>query len=157
MALWAMWVRTSAEYIVIDLYHWVTYIPSLGGARLRVFKTKEFKRFARKESISNDDLCTAIERATRGIVDASLGHGLIKQRIPRKGQGRSGGFRTIIAYQHGNRSFFVYGFAKNEMDNIAGDDLKDVASYAAALLALTDKLLTAALKARKIEEVMCDA
>ena len=84
-------------------------------------------------------------------------HGLIKQRIPRKGQGRSGGFRTIIAYRHDDRSYFVSGFAKNEMDNIADEDLKDVTSYAAALMALTDKLIAEALKARKIEEVMCDA
>ena len=52
---------------------------------MRVFKTKEFKRFAREEKISNDDLCAAIARATRGIVDANLGRCLIKQRIPRKG------------------------------------------------------------------------
>ena len=124
---------------------------------MRVFKTKEFKRYARKEKISDDDLCVAIARAERGLVDARLGHGLIKQRIPRKGQGRSGGYRTIVAYQHGHRSYFIYGFAKNERDNIADDDLQDVATFATALMALTDKLITAALKAEKIEEVMCDA
>ena len=63
----------------------------------------------------------------------------------------------IIAYRHGDRSFFVYGFAKNEMDNIADDDLKDVTSYAAALMTLTDELIAAAQKAKKIEEVICDA
>ena len=124
---------------------------------MRVFKTKEFKRFARKEKISDDDLCAAIARAERGLVDANLGHGLIKQRIPRKGQGRSGGFRTIIASRHGDRCFFVYGFAKNEMDNIADDNLKAAIKYAAALMALTDKLITAALKGKRIEEVVCDA
>ena len=123
---------------------------------MRVFKTKEFNRFAGKEKISNDDLCVAIARAMRGIVDAHLGRGLIKQRIARKGQGRSGGYRTIIAFQQGNRSFFIYGFAKNELDNIADDDLNDIATYAAALMGLTDKLIAAALKAKKIEEVMCD-
>ena len=124
---------------------------------MRVFKTREFMRFARKERISDDDLCLAVARAERGLVDARLGQGLIKQRIPRKGQGRSGGYRTIIAYQHGRRSYFIYGFAKSEMDNIADDDLKDVATFAAALMALTDKLIAAALRAKKIEEVVCDA
>ncbi len=124
---------------------------------MRVFKTKEFVRFARKERISDSDLCAAIRRAARGLVDAELGGGLIKQRIPRKGQGRSGGFRTIIAYRRGDRSFFIYGFAKNEMDNIADNDLETVKKYAAALMALNDELIFAALQAKKIEEVMCDA
>ena len=43
------------------------------------------------------------------------------------------------------------------MDNIADDDLNDVATYAEALMNLTDKLIAAALKTKKIEEVMCDA
>ena len=124
---------------------------------MRVFKTEEFKRFARKEKISDDDLCTAIARAERGLVDANLGRGLIKQRVARKGQGRSGGFRTIIAYRHGDRCYFVYGFAKNEMDNILDDDLQRVQTYSETLMALSNTLLDAALKAKKIEEVMCDA
>lgn len=90
---------------------------------MRVFKTKEFKRFARKQKIGDDDLCEAVARAERGLVDADLGHGLIKQRIARPGQGRSGGFRTIIAYRHARRSFFIYEFAKSEMENISDDDL----------------------------------
>lgn len=123
---------------------------------MRVFKTKEFKRFARKEKISDEDLCASIARAERGLVDANLGHGLIKQRIPRKGRGRSGGFRTVIAYRQGDRSYFVYGFAKNEKDNIADDDLRDIVIYSAALMAMSAKLLAAALKAKKIDEVVYD-
>lgn len=123
---------------------------------MRVFKTKEFKRFARREGVSDADLCGAIERAERGLVDANLGGGLIKQRIPRRGQGRSGGFRTIIAWRRGARSFFIYGFAKNEMDNIADNDLQVLKASAAALMALDDRLLNAALQAEKIEEVLCD-
>ena len=124
---------------------------------MRAFKTKEFKRFACKEKISDDDLCTAVARAERGLVDANLGHGLIKQRVARKGQGRSGGFRTIIAYRYGDKCYFVYGFAKNEMDNILDDDLQRVQTYSETLMALSNTLLDAALKAKKIEEVMCDA
>ena len=123
---------------------------------MRIFKTKEFNRFARKRKISDDDLCTAIARAERGLIDASLGSGLIKQRIPRQGQGRSGGFRTIIAYLAGDRCFFIYGFAKNELDNIADDDLVDVKSYASALMIMDATLIAAAIKARKFEEVECD-
>jgi hypothetical protein len=62
---------------------------------LRVFKTKEFARFARREDVDDERLCEAVDRAERGLVDADLGGGIIKQRIARKGQGRRGGYRTL--------------------------------------------------------------
>jgi hypothetical protein len=56
-----------------------------------IYKLKTFARFARSEKIADKSLVEAIERAERGLVDADLGGGLIKQRVARKGQGRSGG------------------------------------------------------------------
>jgi hypothetical protein len=46
-----------------------------------------------------------------------------KQRIARSGQGKRSGYRTIMAYRAGERSVFLYGFGKNERDNIDGDEL----------------------------------
>jgi hypothetical protein len=126
------------------------------GGGLRVFKTKDFVRFARKEKIDDAALCGAVARAERGIVDADLTGGLIKQRVPRKGQGRSGGFRTIIAYRRGDRAFFVYGFAKNERENITDDELAAIKITARLLMSLQSDKMEEALKARKIDEVMCD-
>jgi hypothetical protein len=57
---------------------------------VRLFKTKEFARFSRKEKIADVSLCEAIARAERGLIDAELSGNLIKHRVPRKGQGRSG-------------------------------------------------------------------
>lgn len=91
---------------------------------MRTFATKTFRRFQRKEGISDAALLEAVGRAGRGLVDANLGGGLIKQRIARKGQGRSGGYRTILALRAGERSVFLYGFAKNERDNIDEDELR---------------------------------
>jgi hypothetical protein len=99
---------------------------------MRIFKIKWFMRFARRESIKDADLVEAIERAGRGLIDADLGGGLIKQRIARPGQGRSGGFRTVIAYQARNRAVFIYGFAKSERDNIEDDELEALREIAAA-------------------------
>jgi hypothetical protein len=84
---------------------------------LRIFKTKWFVRYARHERISDTSLSNAIERAGRGIIDGDLGCGVIKQRVARTGQGRSGGYRLLIAYRAGDRAIFLYGFAKNERDN----------------------------------------
>ena len=63
----------------------------------------------------------AIERVGQGLVDADLGGGIIKQRVARQGQGRSGGYRTLIAYRFGDFAVFLFGFAKNELDNIDGE------------------------------------
>ena len=56
---------------------------------MRTFKTKWLTRFARREGIADKSLREAIERAERGLIDADLGGGLIKQRVARQGQGRS--------------------------------------------------------------------
>jgi hypothetical protein len=78
----------------------------------------------RKEGITDDALHDAVARAERGLIDADLGSGVIKQRVPRPGQGRSGGFRTLIAFKATERSVFLFGFAKNDLDNIDADELK---------------------------------
>jgi len=51
---------------------------------LRVLKTPWFERFARKERMSDSSLCEAVARAERGLIDADLGGGLIKQGVARK-------------------------------------------------------------------------
>lgn len=61
-----------------------------------IFKTKAFNKFALKNKISDGDLCEAIARAENGLIDAELGANIIKQRVARKGLGRSGGFRSFI-------------------------------------------------------------
>lgn len=47
---------------------------------MRVFKTNTFARFARKQGLGDETLCEAVRRAGRGLIDADLGGGLIKQR-----------------------------------------------------------------------------
>src|SRR6266436_7057973 len=87
------------------------------GAFVRIFKSRWFERFARKEGIADAALRDAVSRAEKGQIDADLGGGVIKQRIARPGQGRSKGYRTIILFRHRARAFFVYGFAKNQRAN----------------------------------------
>ncbi len=68
------------------------------------------------------------------MIDADLGGGLIKQRIARAGQGRSGGFRTLIAFRSGYVAVFVYGFGKNERENIEEAELEVLREIAAGWL-----------------------
>ena len=123
---------------------------------MRVFKSKEFARFTRREKIADTVLCDAVARAERGIVDADLGGGLIKQRVARPGQGRSGGFRTLLVYRTTDRSVFVYGFAKSERANVTPDRLVFWRKVAAVFLAMTEDVINAAVEDNELEEVMCD-
>jgi hypothetical protein len=90
---------------------------------MRIFKTRWFARFARQERLLDDSLLEAIKRAERGLVDADLGGGLIKQRVARQGQGRSGGYRVLVAYRVKDRAVFLFGFAKSEQEDIGSDEL----------------------------------
>ena len=118
-----------------------------------IFKTKWLARFARRERITDGSLLEAIDRAERGIVDADLGGGLIKQRVAREGQGRSGGYRMLVAYRMQGRAVFLYGFAKNEQENIGPDELTSLREIAAAWLEADADRIANAIRARELQEV----
>ena len=108
---------------------------------MRIFKNIWFERFARKQDISDQELLQAIERAERGLIDADLGGGVIKQRVARLGQGKSGGFRTVVLYRMAERAFFVYGFAKSDLDNLDKDEEVQFRKAARYVLGLSDAQL----------------
>jgi len=120
---------------------------------MRIFKTKPFARFANKEKIADAALVEAVRRAEKGVFDADLGGGVIKQRIARRGQGKSGGFRSIVLFRAAHRTFFVYGFAKSARKNIRDDELAAFRRLAGELLALDDAGLRAAIANETIMEV----
>lgn len=123
---------------------------------MRIFVTKVFRRFQRQERIDDAALCEAIERAERGLVDADIGGSLIKQRVARKGQGRRGGYRTIIAYRTATRSVFLFGFAKSNMANLGPADARDLTDYGRRLLNLDDEEIEAMLIEDQLREIACN-
>ena len=123
---------------------------------MRIFKTKPFARFADREDVEDAALCDAVRRAEEGLVDADLGGGVFKQRIARPGQGKSGGFRSILLFRQGERAFFAYGFAKSDRGNIAKDELKAFRKLADAMLGMDDKALRAVAANGTIIEVIRD-
>jgi hypothetical protein len=119
----------------------------------RVFKTKWFQRFARKEKLADAILLEAVDRAEKGQIDADLGGGVIKQRVARPGKGKSGGYRTIILFRRGESAVFMYGFAKSERDNIEADEEKQFKEAAKHVLALTEKQLAELVREGDFVEV----
>lgn len=101
-------------------------------------------------------ICEAVNRAESGLVDADLGGGLIKQRLARSGSGRSGGFRILIAFRLSGRAIFLYGFAKNERENIGLDDLADLKNTAAIFLAFSRAELAEAISSGELKEIIRD-
>ena len=81
---------------------------------------------------------------------------MIKQRIGRKGSGKSGGFRTMILFKIGELAIFVHGFAKNEVENIRADELAALKKLASALLAYREHELGEAVTSGTLVEVKCD-
>lgn len=123
---------------------------------MRVFVNKPFARFARKEDISDAELCEAVTLAKAMGPDADLGGGLLKLRIAREGKGKSGGYRTLVAYRSGARAVFIHGFAKSDQGNIDAGEKKALKMLAKELLALDDKQMDQAVKAGVFTEVKCD-
>ena len=85
---------------------------------MRVFKNTWFNRYANKEGISDTELREAVKRLEAGQADANLGGNVYKVRVARSGEGKSGGYRVIVLFKSGDKTFYVYGFAKSDMANI---------------------------------------
>lgn len=120
---------------------------------MRIFKNAWFRRFARRERITDQVLREAIDRAEDGITDADLGGGVIKQRIARSGQGKSGGYRTIIVFKKGDLAFFVYGYAKSERNNIDRGETDAFKRAAIQLLALSDEQIEMLIEKGSLTEI----
>ena len=108
---------------------------------MRIFKNKRFAKFAKDEGISDAKLCFVVKNAEAGLVDVNYGGGVIKQRVARPNEGKSGGYRAIILYCRGDKAFFVYGFPKNERDNISKGEEREFKELAKVTFALSDDQL----------------
>jgi hypothetical protein len=94
-----------------------------------------------------------VQRAEAGLIDADLGGGVIKQRVARPGQGKSGGYRTLILFRQGDRAIFAFGFAKSGQANISKADLALLKEAAAEALGWSGKELDRLVVAGTLKEI----
>jgi hypothetical protein len=135
----------------------VLYFKALKqGQAMRIFKNKAFSKWATKEGLDDEALRTAVDEMESGLIDADLGGHVVKKRVALAGRGKSGGARTLIAYQVGEKAFFVYGFAKNARANIKPKELEALKAYAAILLSYSERDLDKAVKTGALNEVEND-
>ena len=91
----------------------------------RVFKIRHFSRWMRKTGLTDSALCVAVVEMERGLIDADLGGGVVKKRVALPGRGKSGGARTLVATNKGNRWFFVgIGGVAEDRRRLAETDIK---------------------------------
>ena len=100
----------------------------------KVFATRVFDKWCRKERIADRALWDAVNRADLGLIEANLKGSLIELRVARGGAGKSGGYRIILAYKVRDRAFFLYGFSKNDRAIIGEEEEEGYAEYGAILL-----------------------
>ena len=128
-----------------------------GKQRTRIYKNRWFAKFATREGISDATLVAAIDQANRGLVDANLGGGLIKQRVAREGGGKSGGYRTLVFFRHEERAIFAFGFAKSGKANLSAVELRTYRQAAKIVLALTQAQIDTEVREERLFEVNDDA
>jgi hypothetical protein len=114
---------------------------------MRIFKDRRFDRFVSDEGISDKQLKDAVGEIEAGLVEADLGGHVFKKRLARAGEGKSGGYRAIVFFKSGERTFFHYGFPKSRRDNITKLELKSSKKTAKELFKLSDKQLDALVEA----------
>ncbi len=120
---------------------------------MSTFKTKAFARFARKAGLTDAQLASAAAEVVAGHFDADLGGGVYKQRVARSGSGKSGGFRTLLAFRAGRSCFFVYGFAKSVKANVTTQELEGLRNFAALLLGYGEVDLVRAVERGELVEL----
>ncbi len=92
---------------------------------MKILITNWFNKWLKKISIDKAELISSAKILNEIDETAvNLGSGLYKVRIKRKYQGKSGGYRTLLIFKKDELILYVYGFAKNEKDNLDKDELK---------------------------------
>ena len=92
----------------------------------------------------------------RGLVDADLGGGVVKQRLSRPGQGSAGGYRVIVVFRRHGRAVFVFGYAKRSRSTVSPRELAGFRLLAKQVLAMDARDVDRAVETGAFEEVRCD-
>jgi hypothetical protein len=130
---------------------------TLGVILDKDLQNEVFSRLALRSDIDEVVLCEAITRASQGSIDADLGGGVIKRRIPARVKASREDFASIVLFRKEDRAIFVYCYAKKDQANIAPEDLRDYRKLAGIMLSYSIADLSAAVACGRLLEVNCDA
>ncbi len=122
----------------------------------RILKRKDFTKWQTGEKLPDACLCKAVRQMESGLIDADLGGLLYKQRVARPGEGKSGGYRTLLSARMGRRYVFLFGFAKSNQANITAAEKLALQFAGEVFLNLSETALEKALQTGILMEVDCE-
>jgi hypothetical protein len=105
---------------------------------MQLYLPKSFRRDAESKGVTDEDCREAIRKAERGLIDADLGGGLIKQRIATGNRGASKGSRAVVFYKRGELAVFLHIFAKSRKSNLTKSESAEYLKFARSLEGLTN-------------------
>jgi hypothetical protein len=113
-----------------------------------VFLTRACHREAEREGVTDEDCREALRRAERGLIDATLGGGLIKQRIATGNRGAAKGSRAVVFYKRAEVAVFLHVFPKSRKANLTKSELAMYLKAAQELEKLSIKEFLASVHAK---------
>jgi hypothetical protein len=123
---------------------------------MEVAKRRTFVRWQMSEHLPDSALCDAAKEMDHGLVGSNLGSLLYKKRIARRGKGKSGGYRTLVAVRIGYRFIFLLGYAKNDKENLTAEELRALRFAGQLFLELSPTDYQLALESGVLLEVRCE-
>lgn len=123
---------------------------------MRIYKTKLFAKWAKKERLNDLSICQAVREIKMGLVDGHLGEHVYKKRIGLHGRGKRGGARSIIAYQVDEKAFFIFGYRKGERENMTAEEQRVTLAFASEVLSYSADQLNKSVKDGVLIEVKYD-
>jgi hypothetical protein len=110
---------------------------------MHIFLSRAFHRDAEREGVTDEDCREAIRKAEKGLIDATLGGGLIKQRMATGNRGAAKGSRAVVFYKRAEVAVFLHVFAKSRKANLTKSELAAYLQLARILEGLTEAKLKA--------------
>ena len=120
---------------------------------MKKLSTKWFKKWAKKSKIKDQDLLDAVDNLIKGLSTVDLGSNLFKIRVKREHSGKSSGFRTIVVYKENEKAIFLYGFGKNEKDNISKTELLYFKKLGNDFLTLDENQIKQLIEAKSLFDI----
>lgn len=126
----------------------------MSGSKMRIFKNRDFQRWAKEIGLSDKELKEAVNEINKGLFEANLGGHILKKRVALHSKGKSGGTRTIVAFKTDKYAFFVYGYAKNVKSNISERELIAFKILAKTYFSFSDEQITQAINIGEFVEII---
>jgi hypothetical protein len=126
---------------------------------LKQYKVKKFsseaKQLAISDNLLSDTLKNFLQLEQESQQKYALGAGLYKLRLASKeGRGKSGGSRSILAFNKDRRVIWLHVFAKNKKDNVTVSELKKLKLLSNILLGISDSEIVKLIKCGELCEVI---